>query len=107
MKPVCRWLVPLLIAIALPGTLRAADPFAGREHYKKHCAYCHGMDGKPGMPQTPDFTRKGDPGSGLLRGDVTLLNRIRQGGSSCPSFRSVLEDIQILDVIAYMRSMKR
>lgn len=89
------------------GVAHAADPLAGKGHYKQHCAACHGLDGKPGIPQTPDFTRKSDPHNGLLRSDTMLLNRIRQGGASCPAFRSVLDDLQILDVVSYLRSMRR
>ncbi|MBF0340344.1 MAG: cytochrome c [Magnetococcales bacterium] len=96
-----------VIALGFAGQADAADPFAGKEQYKLHCAPCHGMDGKPGMPQSPDFARKSDPHNGLLRSDTVLLNRVRQGGSGCPSFRGVLDDFQILDVVSYLRSMKR
>ncbi|MBF0212966.1 MAG: cytochrome c [Magnetococcales bacterium] len=97
-------LVTLLIA---PGCALAADPFVGKDHYQHHCAQCHGLEGKAGLPRGPDFTRKSDPGNGLMRSDSVLLTRIRQGGIGCPSFRGVLDDLQILDVVSFLRSMKR
>ncbi|MBF0309387.1 MAG: cytochrome c [Magnetococcales bacterium] len=100
-----RFLAILPWILAAP--LFAADPFEGKELYKKNCAHCHGMNGKAGLPQSPDFARKSDPNNGLLRSDTALLNRIRQGGAGCPSFRAVLSDIEILDVVAYMRSMRK
>ncbi|NGZ05957.1 MAG: cytochrome c [Magnetococcales bacterium] len=100
------WMVAVMVAM-VPTAVMAGDPFVGKELYRQQCGQCHGLDGRPGLPQTPDFTRKSDPRNGLLRTDTVLVNRIRQGGVSCPSFRGVLDDLQILDVISYLRSMRR
>jgi cytochrome c6 len=88
--------------IALPGAIpaNASDINLGREIYQRHCVSCHGVNGNPGMAAAPDFKR----GQGLLQSDQALLMRIQIGKNACPAYRGILDDQQILDVIAYIRT---
>ena len=81
----------------------AADPQQGVKFYTKHCQNCHGATGVAQMPGLPDFSRS----QGLLRSDNDLLQFIRNGSGMMPAYRGLLTDRDILDVIAYLRTLRR
>jgi len=81
----------------------AADYFNGREVYELHCQSCHGFDGRSMDPGTPDFTR----GESLFVPDSDIYRGIRDGVGAMPAYRGLLEDSEILDVIAYVRSLQQ
>ena len=80
----------------------AADVFNGREIYEMHCQGCHGIDGQSMEPGTPDFTR----GESLLVPDTELFRQLWDGGHM-PSYRGMIEDSDLRDVIAYVRTLQR
>jgi mono/diheme cytochrome c family protein len=80
----------------------AADVFNGREIYEMHCQGCHGIDGQSMEPGTPDFTR----GESLLVPDAELFRQLWDGGHM-PSYRGMIEDSDLRDVIAYVRTLQR
>ena len=84
------------------GQLQAADTSKGRQLYAANCAICHGATGISVMPGAPSFNR----GDVLLRPDFTLLASIRKGKNAMPAFQGILPDRDIVDVIAYMRTMR-
>ena len=53
------------------------------------------------MPGTPDLVR----GNALLQPDGGLLEMIKAGRNAMPSYNGLLSDMDILDVIAYMRTL--
>lgn len=93
----------------------------GREWYVQYCAACHGANGEgqfPEAPLEPDATgRRGAPphnGNGHTwhHSDTLLLRYVRDGGFSnpenfypMPAFGTVLTDEQILQIIAYIKTM--
>jgi cytochrome c6 len=81
----------------------AADPQQGGKLYTKNCKNCHGADGVAQMPGIPDFKR----GERLLRSDNDLLQFIRNGSGMMPAYRGLLSDREILDVISYLRTLRR
>jgi len=93
-------LAALALALAATGA-GAADVQRGASLYKTHCAVCHGPDGTPTIPSAPNFRRFDT----LLRPDAQLLQTIRAGRGMMPSFMGVLKDREILDVIAYLRTL--
>ncbi len=96
------WYVILVIVASLYcGTAFAADPNAGKKIYNNSCATCHGDNGRGVIPNTPDFSR----GEGLLKPNGELLREIQQGRRAMPGFDTILTDQEILDVIAYLRSL--
>jgi len=98
-------LAALIIAAAVFAgrTVSGADYFNGRDVYDMHCQGCHGADGVSLDPGSPDFSR----GDAMFRSDAELFQQIRGGGSAMPAFRGILEDDEIRDVIAYVRSLQR
>lgn len=93
----------LLTAIFLVvGTAHAADLKNGKEIYQLHCEVCHGIGGQSSEPGTPDFSR----GDGLYVPDSIIVQKIRSGVGTMPAYRGLLDDSDIRDVIAYLRSLQ-
>lgn len=88
--------------IAMQGTFpsNASDINLGQGIYQRHCVSCHGVNGSPSMGGAPNFRR----GQGLMQSDQALHRRIQNGEKACPAYRGILDDQQILDVIAYIRT---
>jgi cytochrome c6 len=80
---------------------QAGDVSKGRQLYGKYCAVCHGQTGRSTMAGAPNFDR----GEGLMRPDSDLLASIRSGKNACPAFRGILTDREILDVVAFLRTL--
>lgn len=118
MKRVSRrlWVISsLLVALALAlmmawaGPASAGDVDGGKAIYKKNCAMCHGPEGagdgamgkmlKPPPPSFADAERMAS------RADEELITRIKEGKSPMPAYGSRLNDDQIQDVLAYIRSL--
>lgn len=96
-------LVALTAALLLPGASFAANVIEGQRIYNQHCIGCHGPGGHSAMPNAPHFSR----GERLMQPDMMLLATIKAGKMMMPSFNGVLRDQEILDVIAYLRTLQR
>ena len=83
------------------GTSHAADTNKGQQLFAANCAICHGQSGRSVMPGAPNFDR----GEGLMRPDFTLLASIRAGKNAMPAYQGLLADRDILDVIAFLRTL--
>lgn len=83
------------------GAAQGADTNKGRQLFATNCAVCHGPSGRSVMPGAPNFDR----GESLLRPDSVLLAAIRSGKNAMPAFQGILADRDILDVIAYLRTL--
>ena len=95
-----------LAAVALVVTgynAQAADIFNGKEVYEMHCQTCHGVDGSSVEPGIPDFTR----GESLMVPDTELFERLWDGMAHLPSYRGMIDDSDLRDVIAYVRTLQR
>jgi cytochrome c6 len=93
----------IIAAGACAAPVRAGDLARGSQIYALHCATCHGPSGQGGIPGTPKFNR----GERLLQSDLALAETVRRGKNVMPSFAGVLRDREILDVIAYLRTLQR
>ena len=87
--------------LAVSGGLHAADSFKGKQLYTANCAICHGATGRSVIPGAPNLDR----GDGMMRPDFTLLTAIRSGKNAMPAFQGIMTDRDIMDVIAYMRTL--
>lgn len=87
---------------ALPLPARAADVAGGERIYKQYCAQCHGTGGVAVLPNAPSFAR----GDRLMQPDPVLAMTIRSGRNAMPAFAGLLNERQILDVIAYLRTFR-
>lgn len=97
-----RALAAAVLAWALVAPAGAADVFKGRETYAMYCASCHGPAGVAVMPGAPNFAR----GERLMQPDAGLLGAIRGGRNAMPAFAGVLRDQEILNVIAFLRTLR-
>jgi cytochrome c6 len=89
------------LLFALASAAEANDPFAGQKTYNARCAGCHGPQGLPLMPGTPSFAR----GERLNMPDRILFASIKNGKNLCPSWRKILKDEDMLNVLAYIRTL--
>lgn len=83
------------------GPAGAADVQRGSAIYSTHCSTCHGSNGAPVLPGAPNFRRM----EGLMRPDMQLMTAIRNGKGAMPGYFGVLRDREILDVVAYLRTL--
>jgi cytochrome c6 len=83
------------------GPALAADPARGATLYATHCAVCHGANGTPVMPGAPNFRRL----ESLMRPDQTLMTTIKNGKGAMPGYFGILQDREILDVVAFLRTL--
>lgn len=92
-----------VVLIVAGHNAQAADIFNGKEVYEMHCQTCHGVDGSSVEPGIPDFTR----GESLMVPDAELFERLWDGMAHMPSYRGMIEDSDLRDVIAYVRTLQR
>jgi mono/diheme cytochrome c family protein len=90
----------------------AADLGRGKELYATHCESCHGADGKGGGPAAAglnpppaDFT---DAFHARYYSDAGRVRIIEKGspGTAMAAFEGTLDDAQIVDVYAYVRTFR-
>jgi len=84
------------------GAALGADVIRGGEIYRANCANCHGPNGRPVLPTAPDFSRQ----ERLLQPDPALMQTVRNGKGAMPAFQGLLRDREILDAIAYLRTLR-
>jgi cytochrome c6 len=89
------------LAVGFSGKAFAGDTIKGRQIYNVNCMNCHGATGRSVMPGAPNLDRN----DALLRPDMTLLASIRSGKNAMPAFQGILSDRDIMDVIAYVRTL--
>jgi len=92
--------VALLIFASAP-LAQAADPRNGAMLYNNHCTGCHGAQGNGMMPGMPNFQR----GERLFKPDAALVQTLEHGSGVMPAFRGLMTTQEMLDVIAYLRTM--
>lgn len=102
MSHALRALGAALAAAAVSAPAAAADIFKGRQVYATHCAVCHGPNGVSVMPGAPNLAR----GERMMQPDAGLLASIRGGRNAMPAYAGILTDRDILDVIAFMRTLR-
>lgn len=93
----------LTSAMLISGSTFAANVIEGQRIYNQHCIGCHGPGGHSAIPNAPHFSR----GERLMQPDMMLLATIKSGKIMMPSFAGILRDQEILDVIAYLRTLQR
>jgi cytochrome c6 len=81
----------------------AANVADGQRIYQQYCVGCHGIGGQSVIPNAPNFSRS----ERLMQPDTMLMMSIKTGKMAMPSFNGILQDQQILDVIAYLRTLQR
>jgi mono/diheme cytochrome c family protein len=101
--PFLRLAVVILAVSTWSGHTVAQDIFAGRKVYENNCASCHGPEGRATMPGTPHFI----DGMGLYASDTDLIRVVKFGKNLMPGYDRALKESEILDVISYVRTLRR
>ena len=102
-------LISVAIAPAVDAASDMGDAKRGKGPYQQYCAVCHGKSGLGNGPMAKATT---PPASKLTVREVRemseerLFDAIANGvGSAMPAWRGLLTDQQLLDVMAYVRSL--
>lgn len=93
----------VILSVIAGHSAQAFDVIAGQTVYEAHCVNCHGIDGMPLTPDTPDFSL----GQGLDKPDRFLFEAISTGMTLMPGYGGIINDEDILNVIAYIRTLQR
>jgi cytochrome c6 len=94
----------LIVAAGMAwGPAHAGDVFKGHKIYSTYCANCHGPAGGGVMPGAPDLSNI----QTLMQPDMALLGSLKAGSSGMPAYLGILTDRDLLDVIAYLRTLAR
>lgn len=93
----------LLGILVFPLDAFSANVFNGQDVFSVHCQACHGTDGINIHPLAPNFQR----GDRLFVSDMILLESLRNGKGAMPAFSGILREEQMLDAIAYIRTLTR
>ena len=95
--------------ILLAATL-ASPVFAqsGADTYKSKCAMCHGPDGTAATPmgkmmKIPSFKSP----EVVKSSDVSLVAVTKGGKGKMPAYNGKLTDVQIKEVVAYIRALQK
>jgi mono/diheme cytochrome c family protein len=77
--------------------------------YSKHCATCHGKDGRAKTFKAK-FNKARDLTDAVWQSEVSderLFNSVTQGRGKMPSFKKKLSAAQVESLVAYVRGLKK
>lgn len=95
------YVLVMLLLGAFGSSAQATDIANGSRLYAANCIACHGGPGIAAAPNSPSFER----GQGMMKPDFKLVELTRVGKDGHPSFQGRLSDRDILDMIAYLRTL--
>jgi len=99
----------VLTSRPMAGAATNASARSAAELYTKHCASCHGKDGraktfKAKLNHARDLT---DPVWQDRASDERLFNTIMKGKEKMPGFSKKLSEQEIESLVSYVRGLKR
>lgn len=85
----------------------AGDAARGRTVYQRYCVICHHATStaKKVGPGLKDIYKQKTFGDGRAVNDHNMRAWIEDGGKDMPQFKNALKPQQILDLIAYMKTL--
>lgn len=90
------------ILFAASSSVWALDLARGQRLYNLHCASCHGMNGIPVMPDTPNLAMR----ERMDQPDMAIIQSLKMGKRNKPPFFGRLKDDELLDIVQYTRVMR-
>jgi len=93
-------LFTFVLLTSVPIAVSAANPMVGAGLYSKHCAKCHGGNGRAVMSGTPDLLVQ----NLVSKSTPQLLNTLKQGQGIMPAYAGLLTEEQMFDILAYLRT---
>jgi len=106
-----RLTVGLVVALGVPAGGVASGPAPlleaevaerlaqARQVFQDNCGACHGYDGVPTLPETPNFAR----GERMEKSDAELLETIRRGKGNMPPWEGALSESERRAALGYAR----
>lgn len=94
-----------LLGIALAGAaplVQATDLARGKVVYDRYCASCHGFNGVSVMPEAPHLKLN----QGLIQPDINIISKLRSGSPKKPPFMGVISEQDLINVVAYSRTLR-
>ncbi len=101
-------LIPIFLVIfgcaaTRPNTSKTIDDAEIDAIFVKRCAGCHGADGEPSNPNSPDFT---DPKFQNSITDEQMFKSIKDGkGNRMPAYDTILEKEEMQQLVTHIRKM--
>lgn len=88
--------------------VRAGDDLSGKMVFARHCAGCHGVEGKGDGYRMlgPDPANLTSP-STTQKSDAALLRTIHEGKPNMPSWKRLLSEEESRAVLAYVRTLTK
>jgi mono/diheme cytochrome c family protein len=100
----------MLAGGATKGELRAGGPpQEAAALYAKHCAKCHGKDGRAQTLKAKFNKARDLTGADWQRqaSDERIFNSIMHGGGKMPAFKKKLSEAQVESLVTYVRSFRQ
>lgn len=90
-----------------PRMTAANDVAKGKAIYAKHCQICHYAEAEAlkMAPGLKSIYKRGKYADGKKVDDASMRAWIEKGGPKMPPFRESLNDVQIADLISYIRTL--
>ncbi len=109
MKSTIKMLGALSVAGVLAGAIlfsapAKADTAAAEATYKAKCAMCHGADGKGKEAMKTRDLASADV---QKQSDADLSGIISNGKGKMPAYKSSMNEAQVKDMVAFIRSLKK
>ena len=96
----------MLMAISFAGSAFAQNP--GADAYRTKCAMCHGADGLAATPTAKNFKVLSFKDPEMLKAsDAQFIASTRDGKGKMPAYKDKLTDVQIKDVVLYIRTLQK
>ena len=96
----------VLAAICFAATTLAQNP--GEAIYKQNCEVCHGTDGQANTPIAKALKAQSLKAPVIIKkSDAELMEFVKKGKGNMPAFGTKLNDLQIKEVIAYVRTLQK
>ena len=101
-----------LLTLLTRATTTAGAPPTAKQLYKKHCAQCHGVDGRAKTTKAK-FNHARDIADAKWQDDVTderIFNSIMNGRNvrgNMPAFGDKFDDLQVNSLVTFVRALRK
>jgi cytochrome c6 len=96
----------LIMALSLAGAAFAQDAAAGKTVFASKCVVCHGADGAGKTSIGKSLNIKDLHSAEVQKmSDADLKSAITNGKNKMPPFKGKISEVQLNDVVAYVRQL--
>jgi len=81
---------------------------SGADTYKAKCQMCHAVDGSGSTPAGKSMGALSFRGAAAIKAsDADLIAETTNGKAKMPAYKGKLTDAQIIDVVAFIRTLQK